>query len=268
MARVLQEGTGAESATVWLRSAGLLRPAASFPEAADGLLPLEVSGEGLPEIPSADHAVAVEHQGELLGALSVLKRRGESLTPIELKLVDDLAHQAGLVLKNVGLSSELMQRLEDLRLSRQRLLEAQDEERRRLERDLHDGAQQQLVALKTRLGEVQALADQTREQATAVLEQLQGEADLALETLQDLARGIYPPLLADKGLAVALEAQARKAPVGTTVESDGVGRYPEEVEAAVYFCALEAMQNVAKYADATSTVIRLAEADGYLLFEI
>src|SRR5205807_3360092 len=151
MARVLQEGTGAESATVWLRSGGLLRPAASYPELANGLLPLEVTGERLPAIPSSDHAVAVEHQGELLGALSVAKRRGEALTPMEEKLVDDLAHQAGLVLRNVGLTSELLQRLEELRVSRQRLVRAQDQERRRLERNLHDGAQQHLVALKVKL---------------------------------------------------------------------------------------------------------------------
>lgn len=79
---------------------------------------------------------------------------------------------------------------------------------------------------------------------------------------------MYPPLLADQGLVVALEAQARKGAAPTTVESDGVDRYPEEVETAVYFCALEALQNVSKYAEATSVVVRLAEIDGYLVFEI
>ena len=98
--------------------------------------------------------------------------------------------------------------------------------------------------------------------------QLQGGLRDALDDLRDLARGIYPPLLADKGLAVALEAQGRKAALPTTVEPDGVGRYPREVEAAVYFCALEAMQNVAKYADARSATVRLAERDGRLIFEI
>jgi hypothetical protein len=105
MARVLQEGTGAESATVWLRGSAELRPAASFPEATDGHVILPLSNGTLPAVPEATRAVEVRHQGELLGALSVNKRRGEALTPIEQKLVDDLAHQAGLVLKNVGLSA-------------------------------------------------------------------------------------------------------------------------------------------------------------------
>ena len=98
--------------------------------------------------------------------------------------------------------------------------------------------------------------------------QLRGAVQDALDDLRDLARGIYPPLLADKGLAVALDTQARKAAVPTTVDADGVGRYPQDVEAAVYFCALEAMQNVAKYAEATGVVVRLAERDGSLVFEI
>src|SRR5207302_4202480 len=119
---------------------------------------LPVVGQILPAIPEADRAVGVRHQGELLGALTVRKRPGESLTPIETKLLEDLANQAGLVLKNVGLTAELLQRLEELRASRQRLVAAQDQERRRLERDLHDGAQQNLVALKVKLGLARALA--------------------------------------------------------------------------------------------------------------
>ena len=102
----------------------------------------------------------VRHQGDVLGALTVTKRRGESLTPIEIKLMDDLAHQAGLVLKNVGLTADLQARLLDLRASRQRLVAAQDDERRKLERDLHDGAQQHLVAIKVKLGLAEMLADQ------------------------------------------------------------------------------------------------------------
>ncbi len=132
MARVLQEGTGAESATVWLRGGNELRPAATFPESSDGIGAVPMPNGILPAFPNATRTVAVRHQGELLGALSVIKRRGEPLTPIEEKLVVDLAHQAGLVLKNVGLTSDLQARLEDLRASRQRLVSAQDEERRRL----------------------------------------------------------------------------------------------------------------------------------------
>ncbi len=167
-------------------------------------------------------SVEVRHQGELLGALSVSKRRGETLTPIEEKLVDDLAHQAGLVLKNVGLSADLQARLDELRASRQRLVSAQDLERRRLERNLHDGAQQHLVALKVKLGLAEILLSRDPEKARTTLEQLKGDGDEALETLRDLARGIYPPLLAEKGLVVALQSQARKSKVPVDVMARGL----------------------------------------------
>jgi signal transduction histidine kinase len=272
MARVLAEGTGADRAQVWLRSQGLLRPAASWPEELDGgreaSQPLAVVGQILPPIPEADRAVAVRHQGELLGALSVRKRPGESLTPIEDKLLGDLANQAGPVLRNVGLTAELLQRLEELRASRQRLVMAQDAERRRLERNLHDGAQQNLVALKVKLGLARALAKKDPAKAEELVRQLTEDADEALQTLRDLARGIYPPLLADRGLAAALEAQASRATLPVGVEADGVGRHQAEVEAAVYFCVLEALQNVQKYAGASGATIRLSHRDGRLAFEV
>src|SRR5207249_3960342 len=122
-----------------------------------------------------------------------------------------------------------------------------------------------LVALKLQLGLLgwfAADSDRVERMAHQLQDALQG----ALDDPRDLARGIYPPLLADQGLVVALEAQARKGAAGTTVESDGIGRYAEEVETAVYFCALEAMQNASKYAEATATAVRLAEIDGYLMF--
>ena len=268
MARVLAEGTGAVRADVWLRAGQLLRPAASWPDSTLATEPAGMVGDSLPRMPEADRVVEVRHQGEVLGALTVTKRQGESLTPVEEKLLDDLAHQAGLVLKNVGLTSELLQRLEDLRASRQRLVAAQDEERRRLERNLHDGAQQNLVALKVKLGLAEALTEKDPARVRELVGELKVDADEALETLRDLARGIYPPLLADKGLAAALESQARKATVSVTVDADGVGRYRQDLEAAVYFCALEALQNVQKYAEATHAMVRLADAGGELRFEI
>ncbi|MFZ0127909.1 MAG: sensor histidine kinase [Candidatus Dormiibacterota bacterium] len=268
MARVLKEGTGAEFATVWLRGGADLRPAATFPDGIAAHESLHTSNVALPLLPEATRTAEVRHQGELLGALSVTKRRGESLTPIEEKLVDDLAHQAGLVLKNVGLSADLRARLDDLRASRQRLVHAQDLERRRLERNLHDGAQQHLVALKVKLGLAEMLLGRDPTKAMATLEQLKGDADEALETLRDLARGIYPPLLADKGLVVALESQARKATVPVTVRTDGVERYSQDVEATVYFCVLEALQNVQKYARASHVGVRLHGQGESLTFEV
>ncbi|MFN2452535.1 MAG: histidine kinase, partial [Candidatus Dormibacteria bacterium] len=213
-------------------------------------------------------AVAVRHQGELLGALSVRKRSGELLTPIEEKLLDDLAHQAGLVLRNVGLTADLQARLADLRASRQRLVAAQDEERRRLERNLHDGAQQHLVAIKVKLGLAELFAVKDPARTAGLLEQLKGDTDETLQTLRDLARGIYPPLLAEQGLVVALEAQARKATLPVHIEASGVGRYPQELEAAVYFCCLEALQNVQKYAGATRAMVIIKDGDGRLEFAI
>ncbi len=268
MAHVLQEGTGAESATVWLRGIAELRPAATYPDGTGEQQSLSMSNGSLPAVPGATKLVEVRHQGELLGALSVNKRRGETLTPIEQKLVDDLANQAGLVLKNVGLSADLQARLDELRASRQRLVHAQDAERRRLERNLHDGAQQHLVALKVKLGLAEMLVSRDPAKAAVTLEQLKCDADEALETLRDLARGIYPPLLADKGLVVALESHARKATVPVHVDSDGVERYAQDVEATVYFCVLEALQNVQKYAKASQVLVRVSTSNDVLTFEV
>jgi len=268
MARVLADGTDAARADVWLRAGGMLRQAASWPPESGVAEPARVVGDSLPGMPEADRIVEVRHQGELLGALTVSKRPGESLTPVEEKLLDDLASQAGLVLKNVGLTAELLARLDDLRASRQRLVAAQDEERRRLERNLHDGAQQNLVAIKVKLGLAEMFVDRDPARAMQTLGELKVDTDEALETLRDLARGIYPPLLADQGLVAALESQARKATLPVQVDSEGVGRYRQEVEAAVYFCCLEALQNVQKYAAAQSAVVKLEGSDSGLTFEV
>jgi signal transduction histidine kinase len=268
MASILAQGTGATRVDVWLRVGAELRPAASWPAnpAAREAIPLGPDGS-LPPFEDVTRAVAVRHNEELLGALALEKPRNEPLTPTEDKLLQDLASQAGLVLRNVRLTAELQATIEELRASRRRLVEAQDEERRKIERNLHDGAQQQLVALTVQLGLLERQAedpDKVRASAAMLKDALQD----ALEQLRALARGIYPPLLADRGLAEALEAQSRKAAVPTTIESDGIGRYPREIESAVYFCALEALQNVAKYAEATSAVVRLGERDGMLEFEV
>jgi signal transduction histidine kinase len=268
MAQVLCEGTGAATATVWLRAGGQLRPAATSPRVVDGLQALAMNGSQLPQVPGADSIAPVLHHGELLGALTIAKRRGESVTPIEQKLLDDLARQAGLVLENVGLAAELIERLEELRASRQRLVAAQDGERRRLERNLHDGAQQHLVALKVKLGLVEALMGRDVDRARSTLQQLKTDADEALATLRDLARGIYPPILADQGLRAALESQARKATIPVSVEAGALERYSQDVEATVYFCVLEALQNTQKYAGASRAIVRVGVTDGSLRFEV
>jgi signal transduction histidine kinase len=269
MARTVAEGTGAAHAEVWLRSGTELRPAGSWPEggAPDSRSHIAVDGQ-LPDFDGVDHAIAVRHQGELLGALTVTKPAGEPLTPAEEGLLSDLASQAGLVLRNVGLSSELLARLDELKASRQRLVAAQDQERRRLERDLHDGAQQHLVALKTRLALAERLTERDPDKAEQLIANLEQDAGDALDTLRDLARGIYPPLLADQGLLVALQAQAEKAPIAVEVHGEGIERYPQDIEAAIYFCCLEALQNVAKYANASRATVTLEEIDGELAFSV
>jgi signal transduction histidine kinase len=260
MARTLAEATGAARADVYVRVGDELRPDAAWPPDARPDVGIPVGGAA--PAPSASTALElVRHQDEVLGAVSVAKKPGEPVTPTEARLVRDLAAQAGLVLRNVRL-------IEELRASRQRLVSAQDAERRKLERNLHDGAQQQLVALAVQLKVLDDLTQRDPEGAHALVESLQGAAADALDNLRDLARGIYPPLLADKGLIAALESQARKAPLPVTVEGAAIGRYPQDVEAAVYFCSLEALQNTVKYAEATSASVRIAQRDGVLRFEV
>ena len=259
MAEIVASGTGARRAAVWLRDGGDLRRAAVFP-AADDSWPASVAGES-ESVPGADATVPVSHRGEVLGAITVAMPPAEPLTPTHEKLLADVASQAGLVLRNVRL-------IEDLRASRQRLVAAQDEERRRLERNIHDGAQQQLVALAVKLRLVEAVAAKDPEKAAQMAAEAKAEVQDALENLRDLARGIYPPLLADEGLAAALEAQARKAAVPVEVHPDGVGRYPQEVEAGAYFCVLEALQNVAKYAEASRVEVNLRTDNSHLVFEV
>jgi signal transduction histidine kinase len=261
MARLLGEGTGAAETGVWLRVGGELRREASWPEDGSPHPSVPVGADQTPDIPGADRTFPVTHEAEVLGALSLRMPRGEAFSPASEGLVRNLASQAGLVLRNVRL-------IEELRASRQRLVSAQDEERRRLERDIHDGAQQQLVALAVKLRLVETMTERDPAKAKALAAEAKAESQDALANLRDLARGIYPPLLADKGLAAALEAQARKVPFPVRVEPNGVGRYPAEAEATAYFCVLEALQNAAKYAEASSAVVSLGQENGHLVFTV
>jgi signal transduction histidine kinase len=263
MVRILAQGTGAERAEIWVRAGHQLVLASTSPQAPIASMPLVMQDGALPEL-QRDTVVPVSHGGELLGALAVDKKRGETMNNVEQKLVADLAGQAGLVLKNAGLNRELLARLDDLRTSRQRLVTAQDEERRRIERDLHDGAQQHLIALKMKV----SLATAQPEKAREILAQLKDDADEAIDSLRELARGIYPPLLASEGLGPALQSQARRLTVPVTVELGEMSRQPKEVEGAVYFCCLEALQNVAKYAGARHVILRLWTQDAVLAFKV
>jgi signal transduction histidine kinase len=193
--------------------------------------------------------VPVRHQGELLGMIGVRKAPGEAVTAADEKLLEDLASQAGLVLRNVRL-------IEELKISRQRLVTAQDEERRRLERDLHDGAQQRLVTISLALRMARELADPEADRAVAErLDRTSQELSRALDELREFARGIHPAILTERGLEPALQSVAERSTVPAMVEATLDARLPPAVEATAYFVVSEAMANVGKYAKATAVTI-------------
>ncbi|MET0800149.1 MAG: histidine kinase [Actinomycetota bacterium] len=271
MARLVGDGIGADRTEVWVRTDDVLRVAAAWPAEeprdAPRRVPIAVDAASI-SLPDADAVYPIQDRGELLGALAVAMPANDPLNPSKESLVHDLAGQAGLIMRNVRLTADLQARLDDLRAAQKRLVAAQDDERRRLERNIHDGAQQQLVALQVRQRLAEQLVDRDPAKAKAMLGGLQTDTGKALDDLRDLARGIYPPLLADKGLVAALGAQSRRSVVPVTIRSDGVGRYPQEVEAAVYFSVLEALQNVAKYADVATAEVSLAQQAGEVRFTV
>jgi signal transduction histidine kinase len=267
MASILAGATGAVRVEIWVRVGAQLRPQVIWPRgsALPAAVPLIDDAE-LPAFELATRAVAVRHGDELLGALAIQKPRNEPVTAAEDKLLTHLASQAGLVLRNVRLTAELQATIDDLRASRLRLVRAQDEERQRIERNLHDGAQQQLVALTVQLSLLEDSAGDSGE--VRLMTQLRAGLRAALDDLRALARGIYPPLLADQGLGPALRAQAGRAPLPVLVEADGIGRYPRDAEAAAYFCILEALQNTAKYARASQATVALSCPGSHLEFTV
>jgi|SRR5215211_4681326 len=184
------------------------------------------------------------------------------------QLIEGAAAYARIALENQRLSAKVESSLREIAESRGRIMAAADEERRRIERDLHDGAQQRLVALRIKLELTEELLERDRARGLVKLHSLGGELEETLEEIRSLSRGVYPSLLADAGLAEALRAVALRAPIPALVNPDGVGRYSREVESAVYFCCLEAIQNASKHAtDATAITISLADAGG-LRFEV
>jgi signal transduction histidine kinase len=242
MAALLGRATGATGVAVWIRVGDQLRPQATWPAGSAATEPVPLADGALPGF-GATRAVAIRHGNELLGALTMVKPPDEPVSAAEDSLLAHLASQTGLVLRNLRLTAELQATIDDLKASRRRLVRAQDEERHRIERNLHDGAQQQLVALSMLLrlledsaedpGEVKHLADQIKD-----------------------------------GLRAALRAHADRVPVPVLLEADGIGRYRRDTEATAYFCILEALQNVAKYAHASLATVALACPDGHLEFTV
>jgi signal transduction histidine kinase len=256
LARHLVTGTGASWAEVWLMVGGVAECAAVWP---DG-----VSDHDGPGVRARD----VVLDGERLGTLRVRARDDAPFGPVEERLFADLAAQSGMVLHRARLRAALAHRATDLALradelqeSRRRLVDAHDGERRRLERDIHDGAQQHLVALVVNLRLAQTLAEKAPDRARAVLTEQVDAVDAAIATLVDLSQGLYPPALAEHGVGAALRGALAGTTVPIRVDDHGLGRLPEEIEAALYFCAVEAVQNAVKHAGASAITVTLS-SDG------
>ena len=293
MAQVLAEGTGTDRAEVWLVVHGRLELAASWPAepsagaddtvraemaisqcaATAGTAPtliIEKPGDQ-PVIVDEGlrHSIAVRERGELLGALTVVSRAGQHLTPVEERLFAGLAAQSGLMLRVAGLRTELEQELvklnrrtEELRRARRDLVSRQDAERQRLERNIHDGAQQEVIALLVNLRLAQTLLTRSPERGAALLAEQAAAARATIDTLTALSRGLYPRLLTESGPVAALTAAVASGPIPVTFTSTEVPRCPSDVEAAVYFTCLEAVQNATKHSGASSITIDLRVAGG------
>jgi signal transduction histidine kinase len=298
LAESLRSALALDAAEIWTGSGGMLDCVASDPEREPAWLRLTaaeesvVAGAGvsgpawmgvwLPELLAERREAVVRvapiaQSGELLG-LVVVERApdGDPFDESTETVLAELARRLGTVLRNVQLDArlqaslaELRRQAEELRCSRARVVAAGDAERRRIERDLHDGAQQHLVALEANLGAVQALIASDGERARAVLDELRVAVREAMQDFRDLAHGIYPPLLQDRGLSEALANAARRTTIPTHLEAPAAHRYEPEIEATVYFCCVEALQNAAKHAgEGARATIALREREGALLFEV
>jgi signal transduction histidine kinase len=272
MVSLLGGASGASRVEAWIRVGAELRPSAVWPGGSAPSTAAELNGAsggaaGLPVLDPGARVVPVRHGDDLLGAISLSKPPSEPLTGTEDSLLQHLASQASLVMRNAQLTAELRATIEELLASRRRLVEAQDAERRRIERNLHDGAQQQLIALAIQLGLLAESAGDP-DLIRQAIPDLKAQLSTALDDLRALARGIYPPLLAEQGLVMALRTQAARSPVPVALEAGQVGRYPQDAESTVYFCTLEALQNVAKHARASAATVRLSGSAGTLEFSV
>lgn len=226
---------------------------------------VDVEGRPLPADLEQDGRVAtvVESEGQPLALLV-----HDALVLEDPGLIDAVGAAARLALENVRLQAEVRAQLNDVRASRARLVETGDAERKRLERDLHDGAQQRLVSLALRLKLAQSRAPEGNGGLDQLLAEAAAEAEAAVGDLRELARGIHPATLTREGLAAALETLAERSPIGVDLQLDLPRRLPEPVEATAYFVCAEALVNVAKHAGATQTRLIAAEKDGALCVEV
>jgi signal transduction histidine kinase len=218
----------------------------------------------------------VSHAGELLG-LIITERpaTADAFSEEDDRVLTELARQVGLAVHNARLDTalqttldELRKQADELRQSRARIVASGDAERRRVERNLHDGAQQHLVAMVVNLRLARDIVAEDPQAAGEMLDQLAGDVKDTIQNLRELAHGIYPPLLADSGLGEALRAAGNRSPLAVTVTAGGIGRYTPDIEAAIYFCCLEALQNAGKHAPEARVEVRVWEESGGLLFSV
>jgi signal transduction histidine kinase len=285
-------------AEIWTGAGGQLTRAVSVPDR--GPARVELSPDELPVVARAHaqgnawlqvwapglledrkdrlvRSISVSHLGELLGVI-VLERPADDapFSDDEDRVLVELARQVGLALHNVRLDSALQASLEELQVrnaelvaSRARIVAAADESRRQIERNMHDGAQQHLVALAVKVGLISTLMEADPETAGTLLDELRGDVQATLTELRELAHGIYPPLLRDRGLGEALQAAANRSTLPTVVDVADSSRYDSEVEAAVYFCCLEAIQNAGKYAGPDARIdVTVERRDDMLWFRV
>ena len=246
-------------------------------EWAEVTLGVHAAGDGDPgspepaDDPEAALVVPVVLDGEALGLVRCGPRRSGPLTTDEVDLVTAFAHQAALAVRNVRLTRQLADHAAELAASRTRLVRAQEAERRRIERNIHDGVQQDLVALISHAGRAQRVLERTPSVAGQELATVQEGLHRVLADLRELARGIHPSLLTDRGLLVAVEALAARSPVPTIVRADPSlreHRLSGDVEATAYFTVAEALANTLKHADASHLRVSLSRRNGSLLVEV
>ena len=184
------------------------------------------------------------------------------------QLIDAVASASALAIEKHQLDAELRANLEELRASRERIVEAAYDERRRIERNLHDGAQQRLVSLALELRLARSSLDTDPRAAGEMLDSAAGELDIALGELRELAHGIHPAILSDRGLGPALSALAARAPFEVKIYGVPADRLPERIESAAYFFVSEALTNAAKHADASRVTVSIAEEGGRVTVEV
>ena len=263
------------------RAPATLRPA---PQVADALTRTPIAGRRwmdiwLPQLLDGHgdelRVTSAAYSGELLGLVVVERSSDDPFSQDDDLALAELGRRLGVVLHNRQLDAALQRSLDDLqhaneelRASRVRLVNSADEARRRIERDLHDGAQQHLAALAINLRIARDVVATDPDAAAKVLDELGQAVRETIQEIRDLAHGIYPPLLAKSGLTEALAAAGARHPGDVIVDTNGIGRYSGDLEAAVYFCCLEALQNSAKHAPDAHVKVRVWEDNQVLRFEV